>query len=197
LAGCGAIETNSDTLVASNHQTTSPIIAKKENLTFNNLTNDKEFQELTHQAEVTEGDFIYRLVSEKAEYEADGPIDVYAELEYIGDKDKVEIYHAVSPFFFPMYEHTRDYEIRYGLPLPKRSTTLVKGEPLKEKFEVNAGYSLAPYDHDFATFAIALNKGQFPKGEYQINGYASFSIENPDDTEQQFMINGDIGLKVR
>lgn len=55
-------------------------------------------------SEVTEGDFIYRLIADKKEYKVGEPYHIYAELEYIGDKEQETIYHAASPFYFTLTE---------------------------------------------------------------------------------------------
>ena len=81
---------------------------------------------MTTTAEVIEGDFIYRLVSEEAQYSEDDMVDVYAELEYIGELDEVTISHAASPFYFPMVEETRDYKIDYAMNEPLLYSTLIK-----------------------------------------------------------------------
>ncbi|MDQ8738703.1 hypothetical protein [Paenibacillus sp. LHD-38] len=91
-------------------------------------------------AEITEGDFVYRLVTENEEYQKGDSVKLYAELEYIGDKETVTIYHAASPFYFPIVEKTRDYDISYSMNEPLLSTTLKRGEPLREEYKKSGGY---------------------------------------------------------
>ena len=47
---------------------------------------------------MTDGDFVYRLVSEKEEYGQGDQVQVYGELEYIGEEDEITIGHAASAF---------------------------------------------------------------------------------------------------
>ena len=99
--------------------------------------NDKKVGNATHntenlemKAEVTEGDFVGE----------DEPIKIYAELEYIGDKEEVTISHAASPFYFPMVETTRNYEISYLMEQPALGTVILKGEPLRTEYRGSGGY---------------------------------------------------------
>ena len=73
---------------------------------------------------MTDGDFVYRLVSEKEKYERGDQVQVYGELEYIGEKDEITIGHAASAFYFPMKELTRDYNISYAMNEPYITTKL-------------------------------------------------------------------------
>ena len=97
-----------------------------------NTPSNTENQET--KAEVTEEDFVYRLVTEKAESGENEPIKIYAELEYIGDKEKIEISHAASSFLFSMIETTRNYDIEYlnESPINKYRYSL-KGKPLRRR----------------------------------------------------------------
>ena len=126
--------------------------------------------------EVTEGDFIYRLVTEKAEYAENEPIKIYAELEYIGSKEEIEIGHAASPFHFPMLETTRNYEIMYGMEQPYLSTKLMKGEPLRQEYQGSGGFG-------------SQDKKEFPKGHYVVNGFAEFDVIANEETKQKKKYN--------
>lgn len=128
-------------------------------------------------AEVIEGDFVYRLVSEKSVYAEGGKVEVYAELEYVGDKPEIKIVHAASPFSFPMREKTRGYDLLYMMDQPLIVTLLKKGEPLRESFKGAGSYgSEDPKDYiDFMiSVAEASQKGTLPWGDYQVFGFANF-----------------------
>lgn len=128
-------------------------------------------------AEATEGDFVYRLVSEKSVYAESERVELYAELEYVGEEKEIEIAHAASPFSFPMKEKTRGFEIGYGMDQPRIVTTLKKGEPLREQYKGGGGYgSQDPKEYiDFIkTVAEASRKGSLPTGEYEVTGGAEF-----------------------
>lgn len=139
---------------------------------------------LESQAEVTEGDFTYRLVTEKAEYGENEPIKIYAELEYTGDKEEIEIFHAASPFSFPMVETTRNYDIGYGMDQPLKSTTLVKGKPLRKEYVGSGGYS-SEDKKEYKDFMKRVMDKEFPAGHYVVNGIADFYIRVSEGTEQK------------
>ncbi|MCM3721171.1 hypothetical protein [Solibacillus isronensis] len=152
---------------------------------------------LETQAKVTEGDFTYRLVTEKAEYSENEPIKIYAELEYTGDKGEIEIFHSASPFSFPMVETTRNYEIEYGMNEPLISTTLVKGEPLREEYVGSGGYS-SEDKNEYKDFMKRVMDKEFPAGHYVVNGIADFYIRVSEGTEpeEKYVLEAQVGFSV-
>lgn len=154
-----------------------------------------DFSVKNTEASSTEGDFIYRLVSEKEEYESGGPVELYAELEYIGDQETIDIFHSASPFHFPMEEKTRDYEIHYAMNEPLITTTLTKGEPLREQYAGSGGYS-DQEDDAYIEFTQNIMNKQFPEGYYVVEGYADFYTETPDKGQTNYEINAEIDFKV-
>lgn len=128
------------------------------------------------QAEVPDGDFVYRLVSEKEHYEPSEKVQVYGELEYVGEQAEITIGHAASAFYFPMKELTRDYSISYGMNEPYITTTLKKGEPLREYYAGGGGYDGGD-DKEFKEFIHSLREG-FPDGQYVVYGSADFVIDS-------------------
>ncbi|MFJ7826075.1 hypothetical protein [Psychrobacillus sp. NPDC096623] len=133
-------------------------------------------QPLETKAEVIEEDFVYRLVTEQAEYGKNEPIKIYAELEYTGDKEEIEIFHSASPFYFPMIETTRNYVIEYGMNEPLLSTKLIKGEPLREEFRGGSGSYVSEDKKEYRDFIRQIMKQEFPEGNYVVNGVADFYV---------------------
>ncbi|WP_181346861.1 hypothetical protein [Thalassobacillus sp. CUG 92003] len=149
------------------------------------------------ESEKKEGDFIYRLVTEKAEYRESDSVNLYAELEYIGNSDEVVIYHAASPFYFPMVEKTRNYELAYPMNEPLISTTLKKGEPLRQKYIKSGGYG-SQEESDYVKFMKRfLEEDGFPKGSYVVNGFAYFYIEGSEKNKKEYKIKGQVDFKVQ
>ncbi len=150
-------------------------------------------------AEVTEEDFIYRLVTEKAEYGKNEPLKIYAELEYTGDQDEIVISHSASPFYFPIVETTRNYEVGYNMEEPLVSTTLVKGEPLRQEYRGSGGYG-SQDKKEYIEFMTQIMNKEFPEGHYVVNGLADFDVIANEETGQkkkyklkaqvEFMISG-------
>jgi hypothetical protein len=162
----------------------------------NNSTRVKKNEVLNTSVEVYEGDFIYRIVTEKEEYLKNEKVKIYAELEYIGDKDEVTIYHAASPFSFPMVEKTRDFQIDYLMSEPLISTTLVNGKPLHEEYKTSGGYGSEDGKKYIDFMKNFINKG-FPSGYYVVNGSVNFHVENAGNNKQDYNIKGQIEFKVK
>jgi hypothetical protein len=139
-------------------------------------------------AEVKEGDFAYRLVTEKAEYTENEPVKIYAELEYTGDQEEIEIYHAASPFYFPMVETSRNYEIGYAMEQPLLRTKLIKGEPLREEYRGSGGYSEEDA-REYIDFMKKIIHHDFPEGNYVVLGHADFYILGDEEAEKEINYN--------
>lgn len=147
------------------------------------------------QAEVTEGDFTYRLYSEKESYKEFEDLQIYAEIIYTGQEDSIDIYHGASPFSFPFEELTRGFDVPYAMDLPLIVTTIEKNEPFRKKYTFAGGYS----DRDqaeFVHFVRTIMKDGFPEGEYIIHGGANFWTET-EDGKHDYLLTADIGFEVK
>jgi hypothetical protein len=193
VAGCGALNMSQ----GKNGDTDVRTHSDAEDTDVNNSGLPGSEQQLEAQMEKVEGDFIYRLVSEKSVYEEDEPLAIHAELEYIGEDDQVDIYHAASPFYFPISEITRGYEIGYVMDQPLIRTTLVKGVPLRESYTGSGWYSEQD-PPEYLEFIKQVMEGRFPEGKYTVNGYAGFYVEDGDGDGGQtsYRIEGSIGFEV-
>ncbi|MFJ7934944.1 hypothetical protein [Sporosarcina sp. NPDC096371] len=149
------------------------------------------------EAKVQKSDFIYKLSTEKDVYDTFGETAIFAELTYVGEMDSIDIYHAASPFYFPLEERTHGIEIDYPMNEPLIMTTLKKDESLRQKYNFAGGYS----DQDEATYVefvkMLMNEG-FPEGEYIIHGSAEFKTTAlPEATDDKsFNLKADIGFTV-
>lgn len=151
---------------------------------------------LVTRKEIIEGDFIYRLVSEKGEYVEKEPVKLYAELEYIGDKEKIEISHATSPFYFPMIEKTRNYQVDYIMTEPLIHTTLIKGEPIRKEYSPGGGYG-SQDAKEYIEFMKHIMNSEFPIGHYVVNGSAHFNVADVETGgEKKYSIDTKIEFKV-
>ncbi|WP_338448056.1 hypothetical protein R4Z09_17625 [Niallia oryzisoli] len=148
-------------------------------------------------AEVQEGDFIYRLVSEQKEYLDGQSVILYGELEYVGDQSEMTIQHATSPFYFPIEEKIRGIDIPYPMPEPLVTTTLKKGEPLRTEYTGGGAYS----EEDkkaYVEFMKDFIENGFPTGYYIVNGYADFLV--PKDGSQEpdkYYLEAQVDFKVK
>ena len=130
------------------------------------------------EAEVQKGDFVYRLFTEKDVYDIFGGTAIFAELTYVGDQASIDIYHAASPFYFPLEERTRGIDVDYAMNEPLITTTLTKNEPFRERYSFAGGYSDND-DEKYVSFVKTLMNEGFPEGEYLIHGSAEFYTRIP------------------
>ena len=146
-----------------------------------------KLQDSPQEDEVREGDFIFRLVSEKKKYEEYEKPEIYAELTYVGQNEEIRISHAASPFSFPIHEKTRGYTVDYAMNTPLLITNLKRGEPYRESYEFAGGYSDQD-DEDYVVFVQSIiDHSGFPKGDYSMEGYANFSIIDDSVTSEKEM----------
>lgn len=128
--------------------------------------------------ENVQGDFVFRLVSEKKEYGNREDVKLYGEITYTGDKDEVTIYHSSSAILFTLEEKTRGFDIGYAVEDIGLTTVLKKGEPYREEYVKTGGYS-GDADSDYKRFMKEfLGKDGFPAGYYVVNGETDFSLED-------------------
>ncbi|AST92499.1 hypothetical protein BC6307_14960 [Sutcliffiella cohnii] len=147
-------------------------------------------------AEIMEGDFVYRLYSKERVYEPNEEIQVYGEIEYVGEEEEVVIYHAASPFYFIITEEVRGYEIDYAMDTPLIGTTLKRGEPLVEPYRKSGGYS-DQSEKEFVEFIKEfLHKEGFPSGFYTINGFTDFYVEKGNHIKEEYEMEAQINIKV-
>ncbi|MFD1927215.1 membrane lipoprotein lipid attachment site-containing protein [Sporosarcina siberiensis] len=148
-------------------------------------------------AEATQGDFIYKLSSEKDVYDEFGDIAVFAEITYIGEMDSIDIYHSASPFSFPFEERTRGFTVDYAMNEPLIVTTLERGITFRQNYEFAGGYSDTD-DEVYVDFVETVINEGFPEGEYIIHGIADFWTEDPAEAadNQKVYLKADIGFNV-
>lgn len=129
---------------------------------------------------VANEDFQYTLKVGAAKYQVGDELDITATLTYIGDQNEISISHAASPFYFELEEQTRDYTIDYPMNAPLIITVLKNGETIEEKYSPSGGYS----DQDspkYVDFIKAFLAGDYPKGDYVVEGFVDFWINEPSN----------------
>ncbi len=143
--------------------------------------------------ENVQGDFIFRIKSEKGEYGVGEDIELYGEIEYIGEKEEVTIYHSSSAVLFPMREKIRGYEIGSAVNDIGLSTTIKKGKPYREEYGKSGSYSEDQDPQDYVNFMKEfLNASGFPAGYYVVQGSTDFSVESGEHVR----VKGTVDFKV-
>ncbi|WP_077303210.1 hypothetical protein [Virgibacillus pantothenticus] len=130
--------------------------------------------------ESIQGDFVFRLVSDKKEYEAGDDVKLYGEITYVGDKDEVNIHHSSSAILFPMEEKVRGFDIGFVVKEIGLSTMLKQGEPYREEYRKSGNYvEDAPIDYVKFMEEFSGIDG-FPPGYYVVHGEADFYLEGQE-----------------
>lgn len=146
----------------------------------------------------TQDYFTFRLVSEKEQYKEGEEVNLYGEILYNGDKEKVIIHHSSSPIFFNLREEIRGYEIGYAVQDIGTSTTLNRlGKPGGAKYDKSSVLN-SPYDNtseDYLKFMEEFLKGDgFPPGYYTVKGTTDFSAEGSE--QERYNLEATIDFKV-
>lgn len=149
-------------------------------------------------AEVSEGDYTFRLVSEKEQYSSTEEVNLYGEIIYTGEKDEVEIIHSSSAILFNIFEEVRRYEIGDSVHDIGLSTILKRNEPHREDYGKNAGYD-SDSDKAYVQFVEDfIKQDSFPTGYYTVNGFTDFAVFEDGDNENalHYNIEATIDFKV-
>lgn len=142
------------------------------------------------EVERKEGDFIYKLYTEKGMYDEYEDTSIIAELTYVGDEETIEIFHAETPLTFALEERTRNVKIETLIRDIGVTSKLKKDVPLIKKYTVTKGHVFEDDKASVKFFKTVKKKG-LPDGEYIIHGFADFSDKN-----KHYTINGEIGFTV-
>lgn len=86
--------------------------------------------------EVQEGDFIYKLYTEKEFYKRYEEIVVITELTYVGGEDSIKVGHAATPFTFSLKEKTNTVKATSIVSQPELTRMLKKDVPINQKRDI-------------------------------------------------------------
>src|SRR5699024_1817719 len=103
--------------------------------TKNTIVNVDEYEVENIVAEVAEGDFIFRLMTEKEQYKESEPISLIGEIIYVGEQDEIEIIHSSSAVLFNIHEEVRGYDLGDAVNDIGVTTVLTQNEPYRESYQ--------------------------------------------------------------
>ncbi|SDB83329.1 hypothetical protein SAMN05421734_101299 [Pelagirhabdus alkalitolerans] len=145
---------------------------------------------------VSEDDFIFRLVTEQEAYDESEEVNLFGEIEYVGEEEEVTILHASSAVFFLIEEKVRGYEIGSTVEDIGLSTTLEQGEVHREPYEKSGGYSQGE-DQDYIDFVEDfMEREGFPRGFYEINARTDFTVEQENGASERIEMEATVDFKV-
>lgn len=167
------------------------------NINTKDSVNLEDFEVTQTMDETTEGDFVFRLFTEKAEYQEGEDVKLYGEIEYIGENSEVTIHHSSSAILFPMEEKIRDYSIWFGVDDIGLATTLKKGEPYREDYQKSGGYSLDQDPQEYIDFIrdFVSRKG-LPTGFYVVTASTDFFVEE-EGNRNRYNLEAKVEFKVK
>lgn len=148
----------------------------------NDENNEVEANNQTVISETEAGDFILRLVSEKAVYEAGEEVTIVGKLKYIGEEEELTISHAESPFWFEFVEVTRGIEIPFSMLEIERETALVQNQWHEKEYQKQTMYNEEDNEADFLN--VFMNEEGFPPGEYEVELRSEFIVKNGESKEE-------------
>ncbi|PYZ96461.1 hypothetical protein CR205_12125 [Alteribacter lacisalsi] len=150
-------------------------------------------KELQISDEVTDKDFVFKIRLDDAYYEEYEDISLHAELTYTGDQDEIEITHNPSPFWFPMEELDRGYDIGYHQVDMGGGTTLEPGKTMTETFEGPAGGFGETDPEEYRKFMEDIHENDgFPAGHYVVNGYVEFTVMSGEREGERITLEGEV-----
>jgi len=142
--------------------------------------------------ERVQGDFAFRLVSEKEKYVGKEEVKLYGEITYIGKKNEITITHSSSAILFSLEEKVSGYDIGFGVNDIELTTVLKKDEPYREDYVKSGGYADSD-PRDYVRFMKDfLSEDHFPSGYYVVNGETDFFLED----QERVNIEATIDFKV-
>lgn len=152
----------------------------------------KEYEVQKTIDEQVQGDFVFRLVSEKKEYQEGNDVKLYGKIIYTGEKEEITIHHSSSAIFFPMEEKVRGYTIGFAVSEIGLSTVLKRDVPYREEYQKNIGY-IEDDPREYVSFIENfLDRDDFPLGYYVVNGETDFSVEG----QERINIKATVDFKV-
>ncbi|TYQ16650.1 UNVERIFIED_CONTAM: hypothetical protein Cloal_3216 [Acetivibrio alkalicellulosi] len=132
---------------------------------------------------ITKDDFTVILSSDKDTYKSTDDVIITAKLKYTGEKDKIEIIHAFSPFSFGVKETNTNIYFPPVVLSVKRERVLIRDEWYEEtynKLYAEIGFiddKIVGLEEINKEFTEEFKKGKtFPPGNYLITLKTEFEI---------------------
>lgn len=139
-----------------------------------------------------EGDFQFTLFSKRDIYPANEEPEIYAELKYIGEKDRIAIIHSDSLIAFSLHELTRGVKLDMLIREIAAMDILEKNKPILKKFDFKKEFMHA-LDETSERFFAEIQKHGLPPGDYIIYSHALFSVKD----DKEYHLKGEIRFQIK
>ncbi|MBR0600283.1 hypothetical protein [Sinanaerobacter chloroacetimidivorans] len=124
--------------------------------------------------------FLVKTYIEKLQFKEAEEISLYSTIEYIGEKDSIDIWSGEPYFHHIIYKNGEVFSGDFTLNILKK-TELKKGEIYTIPFSKSGGFSEDDPDADFWREFYSEKTLRLPNGEYTFSAITSFTL----DKEQQ------------
>lgn len=124
--------------------------------------------------------FLVKTYIEKLQFNEDEEISPYSTIEYIGEKDSIDIWSGDPYFHHMIYKNGEVFSGGFTLDILKK-TELKKGELYTIPYVKSGAFSEDDPDAEFWRDFYSEKTLKLPKGEYTFSGVTSFAL----DIEQQ------------
>ncbi|QOX65764.1 hypothetical protein FRZ06_21625 [Anoxybacterium hadale] len=130
--------------------------------------------------------FLVNTYIKKLQYKETEEISLYSTIEYIGQKDRIDIWSGEPYFHHMIYKNGEVFTGGATLDMLKK-TELKKGEIYTIPFSKSGGFSEDDPDADFWRDFYSEKTLKLPKGEYTFSGITSFTLDEEQQDKVQLM----------
>jgi len=140
-----------------------------------NQTRTNEENAVLNRDDCSNNYFEMRLFSDKKEYRTNEKIRLWATLEYIGNKDSIQIWHGGGFMLFYITDG-EDFNLEPIITLPLLSTTLERGRVYAFDYYKSGGWGTDDPKADFWEQFFKEQDLFLPQGNYTITLRGAFSL---------------------
>lgn len=120
--------------------------------------------------------FVIKTYISRLSFKEEEEINLYSTIEYVGDKDSIEVWSGEPYFHHMIYKDEELFSGGLTLDVLK-NTVLKKGEVYPIPFIKSGGFSEDDKDADFWRSFYAEKELKLPTGEYTFEAATSFTLD--------------------
>lgn len=188
LVGCGTSDSTDSDEPTTIHSTDS-----NERAAYSIDSNELAAYEVKQKfVESKQDDFIFRLVSEKEEYDQGEKVNLFGEIIYTGEEEKIEIAHSAKAVNFNLHEQVRGFEITSTVQEIGVQRELFSRKPYRESYNKDSIFYMGDESEEYIGFIEDFkNRDDFPPGYYVVQATTDFH-----DGKENRKIKAEIDFKV-
>lgn len=132
----------------------------------------------------TENDFVLTLHADRSTYSTDEVIHIGATLEYVGQKEKVTIWHGLPYVVFSITDGA-DFNVNGIIQTVLTSSTLYKGEQYHFDYVKSGGFDPDAPDGAFWESFFEEKELRLPAGTYTISADGAFYLSDRQHADEK------------